>query len=210
MTLKKEHIVEYIALINLQFPNAYKLESERDRIMLVNLWFEGLKAYPKELCDVAVRNSIFKAEFAPKIATIIAEADNLIGSQGHCDTGLWAELKSGLMAISREIPYASSRYDTVVHEETGLTTAGEARRKIARVYDSLPLEVKEYCGGMSGFMDLAQVDEEELQYEKGRFLKQVPILRERVKTRQNMPQQLADIINGLVEGNRQKLIGVKK
>lgn len=207
--LKKRDIVEYIALINLQFPNAYQFANEKDRTSYIELWFAGLKFYPKELCDAGVKNAILKSEFAPKIATVIAEIEKLIETQRPGDTKLWDELIAAIRKAEREIPYASSRYNEVVHEDTGLTTAGEACKAIACVYDSLSAELKEYCGSMRGFIDIAQMSEEELRYEKGRFLKQLPNLRERIKAVRNLPPQLTDVIKCVLESKDQKMIGIK-
>lgn len=209
MILKKVHIVEYIALINLQFPNAYNFANERDEDMFIGLWYEGLKVYPKELCDIAVRNAILKAEFVPKIATIVKEAESLLEAQGSSDSELWSELVCALTEIRSELPYMNDRYDTVVHDNTGLTTAGETRKLVAHVYNTLDPKLKEYCGSMRSFMDLAQIDEADLQFEKGRFLKQLPVLSERIKTKQNTPPQLANLINGLIGDNTNKMIGAK-
>lgn len=203
MILKKVHIVEYIALINLQFPNAYQFANERDEDTFINLWYEGLKTYPKELCDIAVKNAVLKAEFAPKIATVVKEIESLIEAQGSSDSELWNALVSALTEIRSELPYASDKYDGVIHEDTGLTTSGEARKLIAKAYDKLDLKLKNYCGSMRGFMDLAAIDEADLQYEKGRFLKQMPQLAERMKARQNIPPQIASLIRGI----ERKLIG---
>ena len=206
MLLKKAHIVEYITLINLQFPSAYQFATERDRELFINLWFEGLKDYPKEICDMAVKKAILKAEFAPKIATVINEADNLLRAQGSSEGELWNKLVSALREIRSELPYASDRYDSVIHDDTGLTTAGEARQLISGVYNGLDSTLKKYCGGIQGFMDLAKVSEDDLQFEKGRFLKQLTIITERIKTKQQTPPQLANLIQGLVSGSETKLL----
>lgn len=207
MILKKSHIIEYIALINLQFPNAYQFSADRDKETFISLWFEGLKSYPKEFCDVAVRNALYKAEFAPKIATVIKEAESLFEAHGSSDGELWNELVSAVGSIRNELLYASERYDTVIHEETGLTTAGEARKRIAKVFDGLDIKLKEYCGSMRGFMDLAQVDEADLQFEKGRFMKQMHVITERIKVKQQTPPQLASLIKSLAGGENKNLLG---
>lgn len=207
MTLKKAHIVEYITLINLQFPNAYQFATERDRELFINLWFEGLKDYPKEICDMAVKRAILKAEFTPKIAMVIKEVESLVEAQRSSDGKLWNELLSALNAIRSELPYASERYDEVIHDDTGLTTAGEVRKRISKVYDGLDVKLKEYCGDVRGFMELAKIGEEDLQYEKGRFLKQLPILTERLKTQHQTPPQLVNLIKGICEENDRKLLG---
>ena len=104
-------------------------------------------------------------------------------------------------------PYASERYDTVIHDDTGLTTAGETRKLISRVYNFLNSKLKEYCGDIQGFMELAKICEEDLQYEKGRFLKQLPSITDRLKTRQQTPPQLASLIKDISASSERKLLG---
>ena len=58
-----------------------------------------------------------------------------------------------------------------------------------------------------GFMDLAQIDEADLQYEKGRFMKQAPVIAERIKIKQQTPPQLANLIKSLANGSEKKLLG---
>jgi len=210
MTIKKSHIVEYVALINLQFPSAYQFVTEKDSELFVNLWYDGLKSYPEEICDIAVRNAILKSEFAPKIATVLKEVESLISSCECSDGVLWGELVFALGRIRGELPYACDRYDTVIHDDTGLTSAGEARRLISDTYNGLDAKIKEYCGSVRGFMELAQIDETELHFEKGRFLKQLPILAERAKVKRSIPPQLANLVEGLIENNERKMIGENK
>ena len=59
---------------------------------------------------------------------------------------------------------------------------------------------------MRGFMDLAQLDDVELQFEKGRFMKQLPMITERIKVKQQTPPQLANLIRGLTSSDK-KLLG---
>lgn len=204
MTINRKHVIGYVALINLQFPNAYRFATEQDREAFVNLWFYGLKNYPKEVCDVAVKNAVLKAEFAPKIATVVKEIESLIETFGKNDGELWNELTYALEEIRDELPYASEKYNTAIHDDTGLTTAGETRKRISKVYDGLDLRLKKYLVNMRGFMDLARVNDDDLQFEKGRFMKRLPIIEARLKVQEQMP---TEIINFITDLSGKKLIG---
>lgn len=210
MELNKSAVPRIFELIRTAYDNAFAGKSENDMYNLVELWYDCLREYPYEVVVQATKNAIKHSEYPPRIATVVKEAESLIDAQGTGDGELWNGLCSALRQIRSELPYASDRYDTVVHNDTGLTTAGEARKFIAKVYNGLDEKVKEYCGNMRGFMDLAAIAEEDMQYEKGRFLKQLPVLAERIKIKRETPPQLANLIKGICENNARQLIGDKK
>lgn len=208
--LKKINIVEYIAWINLQFPNTYQFLSDKEREMFVDLWYEGLKEYPKEVCDAAVKQTILNAEFAPKIATVRKHVQALFETQDDGDGELWNKLLEGLESIRHSVPYTTEKYNQFVDESTGMTAACKAMKKIAGAYDALNSKTREYLGGVRAFMDLSQLSDEELTYEKGRFLKALPTVAQRIKLKAQTPPLLANMIKELaLEMNGKRLIGDK-
>lgn len=46
-------------------------------------------------------------------------------------------------------------------------------------------------------LEIAKMSDEELTYEKGRFLRIIPQIKERTKTRKEMPYELHSLISGL-------------
>lgn len=207
MKINKSTISQLFELIRTAYDNAFAGKSESDMYNLVELWYDCLKEYPQEVILQATKNAIKYSEFVPRIATVVREADALMQAYSPNEGALWNELKAAIDKVSGELPYMSGAYDTVKHVDTGLTTAGEVCRLIHTTYCGLNDKIKEYCGNERGFIDIARLDEEGLQFEKARFMKQLPILAERVKLKRNIPPQLADLIKGICESNERKLIG---
>ena len=209
MGTNRSTITQIFELIRMAYDNAFVGKSEEDMYQLVELWYDCLKDYPQEVVLQATKNAIKHSEFVPRVATIVKEIDALTVAYSANDSQLWNELNAAVNRISGELVYMSGAYDTVVHDDTGLTTAGEVRKLVSTVYASLNPKIKEYCGNERGFIDIARQDDEGLQFEKARFMKQLPLLAERVKIRQQTPSQVADLIQGLCDCNKQKLLGVK-
>lgn len=206
MVTSKSTITQILELIRTAYDNAFAGKSEADMYNLVELWYDCLKEYPQEVVLQATKNVIKRSEFIPRIATVNNEAENLMQTYTANDSELWNELRAAVERVRGELPYMGGAYDTVVHDDTGLTTAGEVRKLIHTVYVGLNDKIKEYCGNERGFIDIARLDDEGLQFEKARFMKQLPILMERVKTKQSISPQLANLIKGISDSNKQRLI----
>lgn len=197
MKLQKSKIIEYIAMINLQFPNSYKFSTQRDKEIFVDLWFEGLKDYPKEVVDVAVKQVILKAEFVPKISTILAEIKKLTEANKKTDVELWAELEDVLYPV-----YRASLY--LCYEQYHKW----ASDRIKQIYESLSDEIKLFVVNISTLKELAELanrsDDDSIKFEKARFLKAMPDLRSKQTSRIQVKQFLqlceAKGIN-LIEGS---------
>lgn len=210
MDLTKSTIPQIFELIRTAYDNPFAGKSESDMFNLVELWFDCLKDYPLEVVLQATKNAIKHSEFPPRIPTVNKEAEALMQAYRANDSALWNQLIAAVNRVSYELPYMNGNYDTVIHDDTGLTTAGEVMALVRKVYAALDPKIKEYCGNERGFIDIARLNDEGLQFEKGRFFKQLPLLAERVKIKQQTPPQLANLIAGVIESSHQKLIGEGK
>ena len=207
MELPKSTIPQIFDLLRTAYDNAFAGKSESDMFNLVELWYDCLKEYPQEVILQATKNAIKHSEFPPRIATVNREAEALMQTYRLNDGELWNEFLTAINRVRGELPYMCGMYDTFVHEDTGLTTAGEVWQLVQKVFGALDPKIKEYCGNINGFVDIAKQDDESFQYEKGRFLKQLPLLAERIKVKEQMPAQLANLIKGICESSKSNLIG---
>lgn len=190
-SITPQDVNKYITLIRINFENAYKTQNDTERQLLIRSWYEILKPYPKEVCDAAVLNAIKNAEFAPRIGSIVKEIEKMETAYEKTENELWAELTGVLREVEKNV-YAF-RYTYI--EENGLSQGDNARQRVADIFNSLSPELKEYCRNQRGLIEIATSDG--LQYEKGRFMKQLPTLRERAKTRRGMGDALAGLIQGM-------------
>lgn len=191
--LKKTDIHKLLVLIRANFENAYNFKTEEEARLLVEFWYDSLKGYPKELVYQAVGNAIKRSEYAPKIANVLNEIERLTGANAKTDIELWAELDDVLYEVSDTAQYL--RYPQ--HYE-------RANKKLQKLYDVLSDEIKLYVVNVSALVFIAEMDAESLKFEKVRFLKTMPTLKEHSRNKKAAEQFLLSA--GIT---RQDLLAIK-
>lgn len=186
----KQDVVKYITIIKINFENAYNL-SDQDMILLTNTWYEILKDYPAEICNAAVINSLKKSKFAPRIGSIVEEIESMAEATEKNDLELWSELNYAL----RNAYNNWYMYPYTFTDRNGKTQGENARLRNKALYEGLDPILKEYVSDINGLVTLSKASNEELNYEKGRFLKTVPTLRKRAKTRATTSPMLLELIS---------------
>ena len=189
---------QYITMVRINFENAYKTQTAEEREMLLASWYAILKDYPKEVCDAAVLNAIKNAEFAPRIGSIVKEIEKMQVSFEKSESELWAELKGCLREVDRCV--YMSRFTVI--EANGLSQGDNARARLEQIFNGLSPELQEYCGNKSGLVEISRLTDEQMSYEKARFAKTIPYLRERAKTR----AQIGGTVAGLIQGMSNKFL----
>ena len=183
-------VATYIIKIQLNFENAYVTSNDTERQLLISSWYEALCEYPKEICDKAVNNALKKAKFAPRLGDITEEINNLLCADSLSGGQLWAELSAVLGKV-----YDISRYLTYPQY------VNWANAKLNEIYSKLSDELKLFVINVSTLVDIAEMSDESLQFERARFFKQMPQLKkhgaqkaaaqkflEQTKTQQALPQ----------------------
>lgn len=163
--LTKRDIGIYLVKINLNFENAYNFGDD-EQSLLIESWYEALSEYPKEICDRAVNNALKQAKFAPKLGDIVEQVQKLLNADSKSDEELWAEL----MGVTAKV-YDISRY--LKYEQY----FKNASAKLRKIYDSLSEALKLYVVNISTLIEISELPQESLPFEKTRFFKQMPILR---------------------------------
>lgn len=192
-----EDVINYISAIRVFYPKAFPIssdpkEADKERAILIKMLFNILREYPKEVCDVAVENLVknFNYEY-PKPADIIAEIKKLQVAFEKSETELWSELTG----VLKEVESCAYRFRFNAIEYNGKTQGENARIRIDEIFNGLSPELKEYCRNSGGLIDLAR--SEGLEYEKGRFMRTIPTLKERARTRRETGDHLAGLIYGM-------------
>lgn len=175
--LTKKDIFRYILKIQLNFENAYRFDSDEERLLLIESWMDIFGGYPKEVCDAAVNNALSHAKFAPRMGDITEEIQIILNGNKKTDAELWAEITD----LKYEI-YDKSRY--LKYPQHFDRYYGE----LNRIYDSLDDELKLYFVNLQSVIDFSELTKEEMSYEKNRFFKNMPLLRkhsaEKIKSEQ--------------------------
>ncbi len=164
--LQREDIIKYLIKIQLNFENAYVTSNQMERELLVESWYEALCEYPKVICDTAVNNVLKLAKFAPRLGDISEEIEKLIAPETKSDEELWAELSAVLGRV-----YDISRYLTYPQYVKW------ANEKLQEIYSGLSDELKLFVVNVSTLVDIAEMTDESLQFERVRFFKQMPQLK---------------------------------
>ncbi|MDE7330293.1 MAG: hypothetical protein K2N30_04290 [Clostridia bacterium] len=177
MQLIKSMIAQIFELIRVNYDTAFVGKSESDMLILAETWYDCLKEYPQELVMTAVKNAIKRSEFTPKIATVTAEIKKLTEANEKSDLDLWAELDNVLYEA-----YDTAKYLRYPQHHSW------AKEKLQSIYDRLSPEIKLFVVNLSSLIELANMsertDDDGFKFEKARFLRLMPNLREQAKNRQ--------------------------
>lgn len=189
-----QDINKYLTTIRINFENAYKTQSDEERQILIKSWYAILKDYPKEIVDKAVLQAIKHAEYAPRIGTIVKEIERMQEAYEKSDGELWAELRS----VLREVEKCAYCFRFTALDANGKTQGENARERVEEIFNGLSTELKEYCRNSRGLIDIAQMSEKDITlYERPRFMRVIPTIKERARVRQETSESLAGLIQGL-------------
>lgn len=184
-------ITEIIAAIKTIYPYYAK---EADVQILVKTWSALLKDYPDTVVDVAFYKCLQTCKMPPTPADVIENINALLEATEPTDEELWNEFAKALKDAGRLTYY----FRFTALESNGLTEGENARRKVEAIWEGLHDKNKQYLGGYGEFMRMAcNYDEEELKFERNRYLKTLPTLQKR--------QQFTELLIK-IEGKNQNLL----
>ncbi|NCB43273.1 MAG: hypothetical protein EOM59_11715 [Clostridia bacterium] len=194
-TVNEADVIKMVALIKANYTYAYKDATRETMSMLVETWYTILKDYPAAVTAEAFKMALKACKYPPTIADLIEQINALGKATQLSDTELWDVLES---ATSRYIDLSCQfSYSFIPHGST-MTQGQMAREEAREVFNALPEKLKEYCGGFGGFVSIA--GQEDLCYEKGRFLKAMPNIEQRIRIKNTMPKSLLEACEGVVLG----------
>lgn len=195
--ITKKDIIKYITAIRINFENAYKTQNDEEMDILVNTWYSILSEYPKEMCDRAVIEAIKNAEFPPRIGSIVKEIDNMMKAFVKSEAELWGELEGVLHSVRNCVYQFSFTAPYDFSNPKGPTQGEVAREKVVKIFEGLDPAIKEYCRDVRGLINLSGLNTDQLGFEKNRFVKAVPDLRERAKVRKSLSPAVASLVQGM-------------
>lgn len=170
-------ITEVIAAIKTIYPYYAK---EADVQMLVKTWSALLKNYADDAVTAALYMCLQKCKMPPTPADMIEQLNALARANEPTDEELWDNFRKSLHRAMGLI----YRFPHTFVEENGKTQGDNARADFDALWKSLPAEIRAYLGGKGEFMRLARChNDEELKYERTRFLKTIPTIKQREETR---------------------------
>lgn len=162
----KNKIIEMIASIKTIYPYYAK---ETDVEMLVRTWTVLLKDYPDNVIEAAFYKCLQTCKMPPTPADVIEKIEAMIAVSEPSDEELWHEFMVALKKTSTEV----YRIQYPVHGE-------DHRQNIQNIWDNLSEKIKLYLGSKGELIRMARFStDEELKFEKTRFLKTMPSLKQK-------------------------------
>lgn len=171
----KNKITEVLAAIKTIYPYYAK---DADIQTLVKTWGVLLKEYPDEAVTQALYLCLQKCKMPPTPADMIEHLSAMSGANEPSDEELWEQFTKKL----RQAKNLMYRFQFTFREANGKTQGQNARDEFDRLWESLPEKIKAYLGGVGEFQRLARnQDDEELKFERNRFLKTMPTIHKRAE-----------------------------
>lgn len=163
-------ITEIIAAIKTIYPYYAK---EANVQVLVKTWGVLLKDYPDQDVDTALYMCLQTCKMPPTPADLIEKLNAMKTALEPSDEEMWNELTKALRKANRLI----YMFNFNARDANGLTQGENARKAFRSLYESLPEKVRMYLGGSGEFQRLGRnLDEEELKFERSRFMKTMPTI----------------------------------
>ena len=162
-------ITELIAAIKTIYPYYAK---DADVAVLVKLWNSLLKDYPDQVVEAAFYKCLQTCKVPPTPADVIERITAFVEAAEQTDEELWAEYTKALRRVESELHY--------IKFPLFGDTPEDARQRIQAIWEALPEKTRQYIGSKGELQRMAQTyGEEELKFEKTRFLKTMPTIKSR-------------------------------
>lgn len=171
-------ITEVLAAIKTIYPYYAK---EADVPTLVKTWGALLKGYSDDAVDAALYVCLQKCKMPPTPADMIEQLNTFARANEPTNEELWDRFRKALYRANGLI----WRFTHTFIEENGKTQGENAKADLDALWKSQPAEIKIYLGGKGEFMRLARsfYNDEEMKFERTRFLKTIPAIKQREETR---------------------------
>ena len=190
----KKKLIEMIMSIKAIYPYYAK---DSDIELTVKTWNILLKNIPDDVTEIAFYKALQTCKMPPTPADVLEEVKGLQKAIEPTDEELWGVFLKVLPKVC-ELRYMF-RFTAI--QENGKTQGENARDKVEKIWQDLPDKLKQYVGSKGELMRLAEYTDDELKYEKNRFMKSMPTIHKR--------QEYTELIAGnnlmIGEGERRLL-----
>jgi hypothetical protein len=165
-------IIQMIATIKTVYPYYAK---ETDVEVLVKTWALLLKDVPDNIVEAALIKCLQTCKMPPTPAEVLEQVKAMTAANEPSDEEMWGVLTSALRKASN----LTYRFRFTFVEANGKTQGDNARDDFQKLWDGLPEKIRLYLGSPGELMRMSNYDDEELKFEKNRFLKHLPIIAKR-------------------------------
>lgn len=184
-------IAEIIAAIKTIYPYYSK---DADSGTLAKTWAVLLREIPDEVTEVAFMQSLKVCKMPPTPADVLEQVRSLHMVNEPTDEETWSELLQALRR-TRQLVY---RFRFTFVEDNGKTQGENAKEDFEALWESLPEKLRYYLGSKGELIRMGNYSDEDMTYEKTRFLKTMPMIAKR--------QEYMGIANLLPDNTNNKLL----
>lgn len=187
----QKKIVEMITAIKTIYSYYAK---DCDIELLVQTWGVLLRDYKDDVVDIAFYNAMQSCKVPPTPADIIERIKEMQKASDPTPESLWNELRAAIKETQKQMYYFRFNYI----DNSGISQGDRARKKVDDVWDGLNEKLKSYLSSKEEMIAIARNDEDDLKYEKSRFLKTLPIIEKRIDDKKQF-ERLFTVNNNLLE-----------
>lgn len=195
MQLTKQDVVSMVGVIKANYDNAFRNSTKETLLAMVEQWYKSLVVYDKEIVGVALQRVLEECEYTPNLAHIMKQIKIIKEATEPTDAEYWVQLTDTLRRVARCV--YRFRFNAI--EENGLTQGENAKNEVKRIWEQLPQILKDYCGSENGLINLSKMDQDEMTFEKGRFIKMLPTLKTRIEVKQTIDAGVLALASGTPE-----------
>lgn len=178
--MQRATAVRLIEEIHVNFRYTYKDMSSKDMQIMIARWYDCLRGYSDEAVEGAFRTALCRSSMPPTIADIIGTIERQERLKEPSDMALWSELKEAIEKIKKKV--WDIRYG-FVHLFEMKDTMNEPKY----VYDNLREDIRSYID-FDSFCAFGAYTDEQLQFERARFLKAIPEIRQALRDKRTIEE----------------------
>ena len=190
MELTKKDVIQMIGLIKANYPYTYKDMPDSSLDLLLETWYSSLSKYDKRVVETAFKKAIEKCKMPPTLADIIENIQEITETTELSDTELWQIL----LKATEDTSDCTYYFNFYLVEDNGKTQSENAVERFNNIWESLPQILKDYCGSKDGLIDLSETD---MSFEKGRFLRTLPTLKQRQQVKLTTNPDILKLVSEL-------------
>lgn len=167
---------------------------------LVKTWGALLKDYPDDAVDKALYLCLQSCKMPPTPADLIEKIQAMKKAEEPTEEELWGVFTKALKKADALVYL----FPATMIESNGRTQGANARENFEKLWESLPEKLRMYLGSKGEFMRLAQHHtEEELKFERNRFMKNMPAIQERYEYKQIALASGQEMASGFLDSGEQ-------
>ncbi len=169
-------IAEIIMAIKTVYAYYTKDNNESENVALLNTWKLLLNDYSDNVVEVAFKKCLQTCKMPPTPADVIEKINYISGADEQTGEELWTVYADALRQTEKQMYY----FPFTFVQANGKTQGANARQKVEKIWQGLPDRIKQYVGSKGELMRMAKnYTNDELKFEKTRFIKTLPTLKKR-------------------------------